>query len=142
VDVYGSITDRRSFKDARIGVDVLKSFGVGTVAYQRNEVTAIRGFVGRELADGHGEWEAEIAYSTTTDVNGTMSCTTFVDCFGQTNGSVLSLGGTLYYRINRDWLLITQAYLSRTDIASTIMGTPADPTITGLSGYLRLAYRF
>jgi hypothetical protein len=140
VDVYGSITDRHSFKDTRIGVDAVQVFGVGQVAYHRNEVFALRGFVGRELANGHGEWEAEVSYSDTKDVNGTMGCTNLTSCFGESAGTVVSAGGTIYYRYNRDWLMIGQGYLSRTQLTTT--GQPADPTITGLTGYFRVAYRF
>jgi hypothetical protein len=142
VEVYGSIVDRRSFKDARIGVDAVQTFGVGTVAYQRNEVVALRGFVGRELDSGKGEWEAEISYAENRDAGTSdLACTMgFANCFGFTTGNVLSGGGTLYYRFNRDWLMIAQAYLSRTTL--TRGADAPDPSITGLSGYGRIAYRF
>jgi hypothetical protein len=140
VEVYGSIVDRRSYKDARIGVDGVQTFGVGTVAYQRDEVFALRGFVGRELDSGKGEWEAEISYAESKDTNIDYNCTNVVDCYGSTSGTVISAGGTLYYRFNRDWFMIAQAYLARTTLTRAMLA--ADPTITGLTGYARFAYRF
>ncbi len=148
VDVYGSITDRVSFKDMRLGIDAIDSFGVGgassnTVPYQRDETTAFRAFAARELDNGHGEWEAEISYASNTDSNVGAACAALTDlasCFGDSNSSVLSAGGTLYYRFNRDWFLIASAYLSKTDI--TVATQPADPAIIGLTGYLRFSHRF
>ena len=57
---------------------------------------------------------------------------------------MISIGGTLYYRINRDWFLIGQLYLSQTSLTvAQGTGTPADdPAIDDLSGYFRIAYRF
>ncbi len=148
-EVYGSIIDRHSVADLRLGVDGMQSFTVGDVAYQRSNVLALRAFAGRELESGKGEWEAEIAYSSTEDVaNATMAgqylaCADPASCFGSTNGSVISGGGSLYYRINRDWFLIAQAYLTHTSLAVRgVSGTINDPAFNALSGYFRIAYRF
>jgi hypothetical protein len=139
VEVFGSIIDRHSIKDARIGVDAIQTFGYGTVSYQRNEVFALRLFVGHELASGNGEWEAELSYANTKDTNVGNACTNVADCYGSTTGTVVSAGGTLYYRINRDWFTIAQLFLNRTTLARM---SGEDPSITGLSGYFRIAYRF
>jgi hypothetical protein len=150
-ELYGSILDRHSFADTRIGIDGLETFTVGSVAFQRSNVFAVRAFVGRELESGRGEWEAEASYSTTKDiVNSTIDpgtytpCVDVASCYGQTSGSVISIGGMLYYRINRDWFLIGQLYLSQTSLAvAQPVGSPADdPGITDLTGYFRIAYRF
>jgi len=141
-ELYGSIIDRRSIADMRLGIDGVQTFASGSVGFQRDEVFAVRAFASRELASGKGEWEAEISYSTTKDTNSGYTCTAnnVNECFGQTNGTVISAGGSLYYRINRDWFLIGQAYLSQTTLTQISMA--ADPAITGLSGYFRIAYRF
>lgn len=141
VDVYGSILDRNSIFDARIGIDAMQSYGVGAVAFQRNEMFSVRGFVGHALG-GRGEWEAEVSYTKTKDSGLTATCGagTVPTCFGQSNGTVLSGGGALYYRASRDWFFIGQAYVSRTNLTSGMLA--ADPAITGLTGYLRIAYRF
>ncbi|MEO8552779.1 MAG: hypothetical protein ABI678_22530, partial [Kofleriaceae bacterium] len=112
------------------------------IGFQRDEVFALRAFASRDLASGKGEWEAEISYATSKDTNSGYACSAanVNDCYGQTNGTVISAGGSLYYRLNRDWFLIAQAYLSQT--ALTVSGQAADPSITGVSGYFRIAYRF
>ncbi|MEO6773575.1 MAG: hypothetical protein ABI467_11220 [Kofleriaceae bacterium] len=143
-ELYGSLIDRHSFADTRIGIDAVKTFAAGTISFQRDEVFALRGFVSRELPSGKGEWEAEVSYSTTKDTNSGYTCppgAALTECFGQTNGSVLSAGGALYYRLDRDWFVIGQAYVSQTEL-TTMGATAADPSILGLSGYFRIAYRF
>jgi hypothetical protein len=150
VDVYFSFTDRRSFADMRLGADVSRSFAVGDVGYQRSEVLAARVFAAREFKAGRGEWEGEVSYSTTKDVAGGAMCppraTTMLDqCYGSSNGSILSLGGNLYYRINQDWFALGNVYLSSYNVkAAPVNGTavPPDPTIFGLTGFARVAYRF
>jgi hypothetical protein len=142
VDVYGSITDRRSFAHLRLGVDGSRSFAAGNIAYQRSEVLALRAFAGRELASGKGEWEAEISYASTKDTNGmSTQCMDLASCYGATNGTIISAGGTLFYRFRRDWFAIASAYLSDTSLTPA-MAMKSDPAIVGLSGYLRIALRF
>ena len=150
VEVYGSITDRRSIYDMRLGADFVRTYAVGsstsTTAFSRSEVLAVRAFAARDLDSGKGEWDGEITYATTKDSNiGTtcMSVTTATDlanCYGGSNGTILSAGGTFYYRFNSDWFGIVSAYLSETTLARA--GMPADPAILGLTGFLRLAYRY
>ena len=147
VEVYGSITDRHSFKDARIGVDGLQTFATGNVPFQRTKFFAMRLFAAHEIKDGQGEWEADLSYSTSVDSGG-GTCAASTDlstCFGFTNGTVISLGGTAYYRFNRDWFGIASLYLTQTSLkegGTMGMAPPADPDIIGASGLLRLAYRF
>ena len=140
VEAYGSVIDRRSIWDMRLGADVVRTFGQGTIPYARSEVLALRVFASRELASGNGEWEAEIAYASTKDSSVTATCADISTCYGSTNGTILSAGGTLYYRFNKDWLGIASAYLSNTSLKPLAM--PADPAITGLTGFGRIAYRF
>lgn len=158
VDLYAAITDRHSIKDLRLGLDVSRSFAVGNVAFQRSEVFGIRASAARELANGHGEWEAELSYTTTRDRAAGIVCLpgagggmpTPASCFGSSNGAILSAGGTLFYRINRDWMAIGTAFLTRqtlthNDVDPAMMNKaiPAtDPPVTGLMGFGRIAYRF
>lgn len=141
VDVYFSVMDRRSIANLRSGFDVSRSFAVGNVAFQRSEVLAARVFAAREIKNGRGEWEAEVGYSTTKDSAGGTTCTTTTvsQCFGTSNGSTLSIGGNLYYRINSDWFALGNLFLNRQNI-TTLAGT--DPPITGVTGFARIAYRF
>ncbi len=163
IELYAAITDRRSVADLRLGADVLDSFAFGggdDTAYQRADIFAARLYAGRELANGKGEWEADAEYSTSKDTNNTTAaidpvsttastgCLAIVDCYGVSNASVITIGGTLYYRFNRDWLGVATLYLSHTtldSLAATATGATAqasDPPITGLNGFLRIAYRF
>ena len=69
---------------------------------------------------------------------------------GSSNGAILSVGGTLFYRINRDWMAIGTAFLTRqtlthNDVDPAMMNKaiPAtDPPVNGLMGFARIAYRF
>jgi hypothetical protein len=148
VEVYGGITDRHSFKDARIGIDGVQTFSTGAIAFQRTKFFAMRVFASHEIKDGQGEWEAEVAYSTSVDSSGgsCIASTSLPTCFGFTNGTVISVGGTLYYRFNRDWFGVGSLYISQNSLKEgTVMGmtaVPADPDVIGLSGFGRLAYRF
>ncbi len=153
IDLYGAITDRRSIAGLRLGLDVSRSIGLGNVAFQRSEVFAGRVSAARELANGHGEWEAELSYATTKDsaagiiCNGPNQPNT---CFGASTGAILSIGGNLFYRINRDWMAMGSLFLSRQTLSHTdvsgamneITTTTPDPTVTGLMGFARIAYRF
>jgi len=143
VDLYASLIDRHSIKDMRLGLDVSASFAVGNVAFQRSEVQAVRGFASRELASGKGEWELEVSYAATKDKSAGINCADVASCYGASTGSLLSLGGNLYYRINRDWFMLASMFLSHQSIVHTD-GTmlTTDPSITGLTGFFRIGYRF
>jgi hypothetical protein len=144
VEVYGAITDRRSIKDLRLGVDGSRIFGVGSATYQRTSSLSLRASAARELAEGRGEWEAEVAYSSTKDDSaGTMCGTALATCFGAASSTILSVGGNVYYRFNRDWFAMVSAFLNRTEIVHADMaGSTSDPAVLGLTGFLRIAYRF
>ena len=145
VEVYGSFTDRHSVADLRLGVDGLDTFAVGDTPYDRVDVYSARVFAGRELASGKGEWEAELSYSSSKDDNGAKygaTCAMVFDCFGASTNSVYSLGGTYYYRINRDWFTVLSAYLERTSVHATLPTPSDDAAINGITGFGRIAYRF
>lgn len=150
IDVYGSITDRRSFKNLRLGLDASRSKGIGAIAYQRSEVLAIRAFAARELANGHGEWEAEISYANTKDSASGIDCSRINTCYGASTGAIVSGGGNVYYRLNRDWYGVASLFVSRQTLtyyrlAPVPTDPPVaaeDPAVTGLMGFFRAAYRF
>ncbi|HET9621291.1 MAG TPA: hypothetical protein VFP84_07995 [Kofleriaceae bacterium] len=143
VEAYGSITDRRSIKDLRLGVDGSRSFSIGGAAFQRTTSLQVRGFASHDLSNGHGEWEAEVAYSATQDdgENG-KPCADLATCFGSSTSNILSIGGTLYYRFTRDWFAFGSAFLNRTAVTSTVPAVSKDPAVIGVSGLFRIAYRF
>ncbi|HEY4239910.1 MAG TPA: hypothetical protein VGM88_08850 [Kofleriaceae bacterium] len=147
-EIYGSFTDRDSFKHLRLGIDFSKIIGIGDDTYQRTEVTGARVFGAHDIRDGRGEVEAEIAYSSTHDDDAGKSCNaggSILDCFGSANGTILSIGGTLYYRLSHDWFGLVSLYYNHTHLQVTdpvTTGMHYDPPITGLTGYLRISYRF
>ncbi len=155
LDFYAAITDRRSFKDLRLGVDVSRSISLGDVGFQRSSVLAMRASAARELANGHGEWEGEVSYATTRDSAKGIICLggatpTPNTCFGSSNGAILSAGGTLFYRVNRDWMLIgtlfiTHQTLTHNDVdpaTPTVVVAKQDPSVNGVMGFARISYRF
>jgi len=148
VDVYGSILDRHSLFDLRIGIDGSRSFAVGDISFARSEITTFRGFASREIGRGRGEWEAEVGYSTTTDRAGGMQtdCGTIspATCFGTSNAKILTFGGQVYYRIKDNLFGIGNVYVSQMGLErqDTPTTTAADPTILSVMGFVRLALRF
>jgi hypothetical protein len=145
VEIYGAVTDRRSIKGLRLGADGSRVFGVGSATYQRTSALSLRAFAGREFENGHGEWEAELAYSNTSDDNAGIMCNTATiqTCFGAAKSSILSIGGNLFYRINRDWFAMGSLFLNRNAITEVQMAmSTTDPAVLGLSGFLRISYRF
>jgi hypothetical protein len=160
LEVWGGITDRHSIGGLRISLDVSKTIGTGTIDYDRNEALGVRALVSRELASGRGEWELEAEYATVQDqlFGQTPACggsvitgptATGPNCFGTSQGQILTLGGLLYYRLNRSWFAVASLYLNETNNTATILAamgngvvSQSDPAITGVTGYLRFAYRF
>jgi hypothetical protein len=141
VEVWGSIVDRHSIKDARIGIEASQSFGIGKTPYQRNEAFYGRGFVGHQVKDGQGEFTAAVSYLAITDAQKTSTCADVNTCFGAATSTILSLDGEVYYRLNSNWFAMGMLSLSRNN--SKLAGAmTSDPTITGLTGFLRIAYRF
>ncbi len=149
VEVWASFVDRRSIKNARIGVDVSRTFAVGDLAYQRSVSLIGRLFVLRDIANGRGEWEAEASYSDVRDtVLGTgLGCGTtgmagdvISDCYGTSNNSLVDVGGQVTYRLKQDWLGI--ATLHVVHITNKRSDGLADPGVNGLTGFLRIAKRF
>lgn len=153
VELWGSFVDRRSFKGARIGVDVARSFGLGGNSYQHSNTQTYRLFVLREFLEGRGEWEGELSYAKVlNDAAGSMNqcvlSTTIEqqinDCFGNSDNTLISGGGQVVYRLKPDWLLIGNLYVLRTANKS-LDGTGKviiDPTVTGFTGFVRIAKRF
>ncbi|HMG23326.1 MAG TPA: hypothetical protein VK607_18455 [Kofleriaceae bacterium] len=143
VEIYGAITDRRSVADLRLGVDGSRVIGVGSATYQRTSSTSLRASAARELADGHGEWEAEVAYASTKDDSAGAVCADIVSCFGAASSTIISVGGNLYYRFNRDWFAMASLFLNRTAITHVDMtASVEDPAVIGITGFFRAAYRF
>lgn len=144
VELFGSITDRRSIRDLRLGADLSYMFGVGSNTFQRTSSTVFRGYAGHTLGPrGEGEWEAEVAYASSKGDNVGKACTSIPTCLATSSSSTLSIGGTAYYRINRDLFAMGTLFINRSSVTHTDMTTTTnDPAVLGLSGLLRASYRF
>ena len=144
-EFYASIIDRRSFKELRLGVDGSRSFGVGSVSYNHTTALQLRAFAQREFRQGRGQWEAEVSYSSTKDdAAGTVCSVADLDtCYGASKSSIISVGGTVYYRFTRDWFGIASVFINHTAVTHVDTGAEvSDPAELGISGLFRVAYRF
>ncbi|MBL9016589.1 MAG: hypothetical protein JNL83_20545 [Myxococcales bacterium] len=71
-------------------------------------------------------------------------------CFGASSGAIHSIGGNLFYRINRDWMAMGTLFLTRQTLTHddvdpampTVTVPTTDPAISGIMGSARVAYRF
>jgi hypothetical protein len=165
LEVWGGITDRRSIAGLRLSADVSRTLGLGSVWFQRNESLMLHATASREFAGGRGEWEVEASYIQVSDQlfdnpNQPNACTpisatlaTLPQCYGTSSGTITSVGGLVYYRLDRNWLGIASASLNQmtnqaTLVAAATMGGSTtitalnDSPVIGLTGFLRIAYRF
>ncbi|MBC7977720.1 MAG: hypothetical protein H7138_22305, partial [Myxococcales bacterium] len=144
VEVYGAITDRRSFAKLRLGIDGSQVFGIGDNTYQRTTSTTVRAFLGREIANGRGEWELEGTFNLNEDDGAGVNCgSDLLTCFGATKSTVLSAGGNLFFRLSRSWLVNASAFVNHLAITErTMTATVVDPPVFGMNGFLRIAFRF
>jgi hypothetical protein len=154
IEVWGSFVDRRSIKGTRIGLDAARSFGIGGTSFQRSNTQTFRLFVLKEIRDGRGEVETEVSYAKVLNdaATGMTPCTlgttpieTLInECYGNSTNTLISAGAQLVYRLKADWLGIANLYVLRTSNQSPnpAGGVITDPTITGFTGYLRIAKRF
>jgi len=141
VEVWASLVDRHSIKDARIGLEGSRSFGVATIPYQRNEALYLRGYAGHQIKEGRGEWLAEVSYLQATDSASTATCADVNHCYGSANTTIIAVGGELYYRLKADWYTVATLSLGHnTTKAAAAMAT--DPAVNSLTGFFRIAYRF
>ena len=62
------------------------------------------------------------------------------NCYGTSNNKLYSAGGQLTYRLKDDWLGIATLHLLR--IGNTRSDGVVDPTVTGITGFVRIAKRF
>jgi hypothetical protein len=142
-EVYGAITDRHSIAGLRLGVDGSRSFGVGSSTYQRTSSLSLRASAAHDISNGQGEWEAEVAYSNSKDDSAGKVCGDIVSCSGAAQSTIVSVGGNVYYRLNRDWFGVGSVFVNQTAVTHVDMtGSVDDPAVIGVTGFVRIAYRF
>ena len=62
-------------------------------------------------------------------------------CYGSSKTTLIEVGDELYYRLSPNWFGVALLSLARNN-TKAVAATAADPTISGLTGFLRIAYRF
>ncbi|MBT8493166.1 MAG: hypothetical protein KJO07_08915, partial [Deltaproteobacteria bacterium] len=150
-DLSIGVIDRRSFKDARIGLSYLRAFGVGEQNVNRSEFQVVNLNAQKDLREGLSSVEARLTYVSSSDDDTDMQCAGIsgapldpLSCYGTSTASTLTLGLMGTYRIKRDWLGIVSTNIGTQSI--TVENVDQErldlPRILTLSAFLRLAYRF
>ncbi len=147
-EILLSFVDRRSFGGFRLGASVLRIFGIGNQdTFARSESTMFRAYGAREFKEGLGQYEIDVSFLASDDTSDPAMCGNSlanpIDCFGASSVRTLSLGGTAFYRIGTDWMLVGSGSLARQGFTTQRAGvdTPEDANLL-LSLFARIAYRF
>jgi hypothetical protein len=141
VEVYGVITDRRSFKGGSDSTRLDPEPG-GSVPARDEQ----RSGCSRETQNGQGSGSRGPLHADQGRFSG-LNCAgadAVLGCPARRRRH-RSVPAASLLSLQRDWLLISSAFLTRQNITSVngMAGTAvADPTITGLTGFARVAYRF
>ncbi len=141
LEIYASAVDRRSIQGLRLGADVSRFFGVGSVAFQRSTSLALRVTAAREFKQGRGLVELEAGFTSARDDNAGTTCGgDILNCYGSSSVSVKQAGGSVYFRIKPQWFVMGNAYLGlQSGQAATLT---ADPTLVSTSLFFRVGYRY
>lgn len=146
-EVTLGVVDRRSFKGYRAHGGFTRVFGFGEENLYRSEANILRLGAGKEFKQGLGEYELDLSYLSSTDEGRDVACDVLnpLTCFGTSKVNTLSIGGTVFYRIKRDWFLIGNASLASqgiTTVDTLGMQETSQPRILITSAFFRAAYRF
>lgn len=142
VEVWGQLL-HRNIKGARVGLDLTKIAGIGDATFGRSSVLALRAFGSRDFKAGKGELELGLGYASASDDNMGTSCATVSECFGASEVATLSFNSAVYYRLAPSLFGFVMLDVSRATNTLNDGGTmTTDPAVLGVSGYLRLAYRY
>jgi hypothetical protein len=142
-EIFFQAVDRRFFGGVRAAASFARIFGVGENA-ARSTSQLVRVAASREFKEGRGEWEADVSYFGSVDEN-REACTT-VDistCYGSSQVRTISLNGTAFYRLKKDWFLMGSAAVGQQTLTTLDGGTTTkQPSILMTTGFVRIAYRF
>jgi hypothetical protein len=143
IDVWGQLVHRDLFR-SRIGVDGIRSYLVSDTS-ARSSFYSFRLFLSREFRQGRGTWEGEASYSATKDEVANDQTL----AYGKAKTSTLAASGNLFYRLKTSWFVMGSLGVGRFSVESIGRTLPmmaitklTDPTVTSISAFLRLAYRF
>lgn len=151
-----SLVDRQSIGGLRLGASVINMFGLyelglGNDSYGRSNFLVARLDASRVLMKELVTVDADLAYLHAEDVGGS-GCAAEpnvgvppLSCYGTAIVDTISGGATVYYRFQPDWfaLVTANAALQMFDAPSPAARMERlASTNTGITGFLRLAYRF
>lgn len=146
-----SLVDRQSIGGLRLGASVINMFGLyelglGNDSYGRSNYLVTRLNASRALMNEQVQVDADLAYLHAEDA-GRSNCdpAAALTCYGDTVTNTVSGGATVYYRFQPDWFALVTANAalqSFTPGAAANAAMQTSYTNTGITGFLRLAYRF
>ncbi len=151
-----SLVDRQSIGGLRLGASVINMFGLyelglGNDSYGRSNFLVARLDASRTLMKELVTVDADLAYLHAEDV-GSSSCTPEagmpvppLTCYGTAIVDTISGGATVYYRFQPDWFALVTANAALQMFEAPSLADRmqrAASTNTGITGFLRLAYRF
>lgn len=145
-----SVVDRQSIGGLRLGASLINMFGLyelglGDDSYGRSNYLVGRLNASRALMNEQMRIDADLAYLHAEDAGRSNCDPAAVSCYGDTVVDTVSLGGTVYYRFQPDWFALVTANAalqSFTPGAAVDAAMQTSYTNTGITGFLRLAYRF
>ncbi len=150
-EIMLAFVDRRSFLGFRLGASLLRILDIGIGAdlpLGRSEATVVRLHSAKEFAEGRGQYDIDVSFLTSNDAGNSAECEPLsvnpFTCFGGSEVMTLSLGGTVFYRLDIDWMLMGSANVARQDFSTTNsdnVQVDEDANLL-LSGFARVAYRF
>lgn len=142
-EVFFQAVDRKFYGGFRAAASFVRVFGVGENA-ARSTSQLIRLAASRDIKEGRGEWEADLSYFSSIDEN-REACTTvdITTCYGSSQVATITLNGTAFYRLKRDWFLMGSAAIGRQTLTTLDGGMAVkNPAILMTTAFVRIAYRF
>ena len=144
-EIFVQAVDRRLFKGVRAAVGFVRIFALGTQpGANRSTSNIVTASASREIADGKGEWQADLAYLASTDENrSACDLTSLNTCYGSSNVTTITATGTGFYRLKRDWLLVGVVEVAHQSLQVLDNGVmESQPGVLSTTAFARIAYRF
>lgn len=148
LDITLNIVDRKSFERFRIAASVTRSAGFGDKNLDRSKSTSAVLQGSRDLLNGKGEFELNLNYLKADDDDRTLACDVAIinvlNCYGTSASSSIGAGGMVFYRPDRNWFAMGMLSAARQSLTTSDMGgtNRKHPSITAVTAFARLAYRF
>jgi hypothetical protein len=142
-EIFFQAVDRHLYRGIRAAASYVRIFAVGTNA-ARSTSSIVTLAASREIADGKGEWEADLAYLASRDDNAAAcDITNLQTCYGSSRVGTVTASGTGFYRLKTSWLLVGTVELARQTLQTLDGGMmTSNPAIISTTAFARIAYRF